>query len=387
MGRDQRGIGRSGCACFQHPAQYRRVPATPERCDGASEPAWRYHPLVRARLPIDTTLLKPGLRLAVGLSGGADSVALLRALAERSGELGLVLHAAHLHHGLRGAEADADLAFCRDLAASLGLPFHEAHVDTAFEAKANPGIGPILAIPPNPLKPSRKQPAVCAIAGSASSWPRAESTPSPPRIPSTIRPRPCSPNSCAGRGPKACRASIQDLKTRKARSSARSWRPLEPRSKPISRELGQPWREDSTNRHLTFTRNRIRHELLPLLETWNPRLREHLSQMAELARDEEAWWQAELARVAPQLILPGRPVRGGGRAAADGLALDVTRSCLARPRPCNAAFCAMPPPNWAPRPILPPPSPSAPWRSPAAPAKKANWPRAFAPSAPTANCA
>jgi tRNA(Ile)-lysidine synthase len=36
-------------------------------------------------LPIDTTLLKPGLRLAVGLSGGADSVALLRALAERSG--------------------------------------------------------------------------------------------------------------------------------------------------------------------------------------------------------------------------------------------------------------------------------------------------------------
>ena len=90
-------------------------------------------------------------------------------------------------------------------------------------------------------------------------------------------------------------------------------------------ELNQPWREDSTNRHLTFTRNRIRHELLPLLEGWNPRLREHLSQIAELARDEEAWWQAEVARVAPQMILPGRPVRGGGRAAADGLALDVTR--------------------------------------------------------------
>ena len=59
------------------------------------------------------------------------------------------------------------------------------------------------------------------------------------------------------------------------------------------RGLGQDWREDSSNRHLTFTRNRIRHELLPLLEGWNPRLREHLAQMAELARDEEAWWQAE----------------------------------------------------------------------------------------------
>jgi tRNA(Ile)-lysidine synthase TilS/MesJ len=65
------------------------------------------------------------MRLAVGVSGGADSVALLRALHERSGPLGLVLHVAHLHHGLRGAEADGDLEFVRALAAELGLPFHE----------------------------------------------------------------------------------------------------------------------------------------------------------------------------------------------------------------------------------------------------------------------
>ena len=86
---------------------------------------------------MDETLLKPGLRLAVGVSGGADSVALLRALKERSGLLGLVLHVAHLHHGLRGSEADADLAFARELAADLGLPFHESRVDTAAEAEAN----------------------------------------------------------------------------------------------------------------------------------------------------------------------------------------------------------------------------------------------------------
>jgi tRNA(Ile)-lysidine synthase len=95
--------------------------------------------------------------------------------------------------------------------------------------------------------------------------------------------------------------------------------------------LGQKWREDSTNRHLTYTRNRIRHELLPLLESWNPRLREHLEQMGTLARDEEAWWQAEVARLAPQLILPGRPVRGGGRAAGEGVALDVTRLAALAP--------------------------------------------------------
>ena len=90
-------------------------------------------------------------------------------------------------------------------------------------------------------------------------------------------------------------------------------------------KIGQPWREDSSNRQLTFTRNRIRHELLPLLETWNPQLREHLAQMASLAREEDTWWRAELARISPQLLLSGRPVRGGGRASGDGLALDVTR--------------------------------------------------------------
>jgi tRNA(Ile)-lysidine synthase len=84
--------------------------------------------------------------------------------------------------------------------------------------------------------------------------------------------------------------------------------------------LNQAWREDSSNRDPTFTRNRLRHELLPVLETWNPRLPEHLAQMALLARDEEAWWQAELARVAPNLILQGRPVRGGGRASGSAAA-------------------------------------------------------------------
>jgi tRNA(Ile)-lysidine synthase len=99
------------------------------------------------------------------------------------------------------------------------------------------------------------------------------------------------------------------------------------------RGLGQDWREDSSNRQLSFTRNRIRHELLPLLEGWNPRLREHLAQMAELAHDEEAWWQAELARLTPQLILPGRPARGGGRTAGEGagVAIEVNRFAALAP--------------------------------------------------------
>jgi len=46
----------------------------------------------------------------------------------------------------------------------------------------------------------------------------------------------------------------------------------------------------------------------------NPRVAEQLAHVAEIARDEENWWEAELQRLLPSLVLPGRPVRGGGRA-------------------------------------------------------------------------
>jgi len=269
-------------------------------------------------LPIDLKLLKPGLRLAVGLSGGADSVALLRALAERSKELGLVLHAAHLHHGLRGEEADADMAFARSLATSLDLPFHEAVVDTGAAAKANARSGK----PGETIEEAarrlrygwfRKLMAsgeVEAVATAHSSDDQAETV-----LAKFLR--------------GAWTEGLSGIHPVVDFPEGRVIRPLLSTSRAeveaYLTALGQQWREDSSNHHLTFTRNRIRHELLPLLEGWNPRLREHLAQMAQLALDEEAWWTGELARIAPQLLLPGRPVRGGGREAAEGFALDVTR--------------------------------------------------------------
>ncbi len=80
------------------------------------------------------------------------------------------------------------------------------------------------------------------------------------------------------------------------------------------RELGQPWREDATNEDTAHTRNRIRHELMPRLAEYNPQIAEQLAHLATIARDEESWWDTELARILPGLVLPGKPVRGGGRA-------------------------------------------------------------------------
>src|SRR5262249_55503228 len=59
----------------------------------------------------------------VAVSGGGDSVGLLRVLHELAPAAGLRLSAAHLDHGVRGESARADAAFVAELAASLGLPF------------------------------------------------------------------------------------------------------------------------------------------------------------------------------------------------------------------------------------------------------------------------
>ena len=274
------------------------------------------------------------MRLAVALSGGADSVALLCVLAARSKELGLVLHAAHLHHGLRGAEADGDLQFCRALAAKLGLPFHEACVDTAREAAANPKSSKAAETgkPAESIEEAARRlryawfrqlmasGEVDAIATAHTLDDQAETV-----LAKFLRG--AWTEGLAGIAPKLETPEGEIVRPLLAATHSELEAYL--------REIGQDWREDSSNRNLAFTRNRIRHELLPLLEGWNPRLREHMAQMAALARDEEAWWQAELARLAPQLLLPGRPVRGGGRAAGggpdSGLAIEASRLAALAP--------------------------------------------------------
>jgi tRNA(Ile)-lysidine synthase len=274
-------------------------------------------------LPLDTSLLTPGLRLAVAVSGGADSVALLRALCSRAAELGLVLHVAHLHHGLRGAEADGDVAFVRELAARLGLPFHESKVDTEAEARAHPESGKAAESIEEAArrlrygwfrqllsKASPHAVALDAVATAHTLDDQAETV-----LAKLLRG--AWTEGLSGIHPKL--DSQEGLILRPLLAVART------EIEAYLHAIGQPWREDATNRHLVFTRNRIRHELLPLLEGWNPQLRGHLAQMAELARDEESWWRAEIAKLAAQLILPGRPVRGGGRAAGDGLAIDCSR--------------------------------------------------------------
>ncbi|HEY3628157.1 MAG TPA: tRNA lysidine(34) synthetase TilS [Terracidiphilus sp.] len=274
--------------------------------------------VARPRIALDETMFRPGMRLAVGLSGGADSVALLRALHDRSREIGLVLQIAHLHHGLRGAEADADRDFCRALAEALALPFYESRVDTAAAARPDSSLGK----PPETIEEAARRlryawfrelmgsGAVEAVATAHTLDDQAETV-----LAKFLR--------------GAWTGGLSGIYPVVRFPEGRILRPLlntmRSEIEAYLRELGQTWREDSSNRHLAFTRNRIRHELLPLLESWNPRLRQHLVQMADLAREEGDWWEPEVERIAAQIVLPGRPVRGGGRAAGEVVAIDVAR--------------------------------------------------------------
>ena len=68
-------------------------------------------------------LLKPGDRVGVAVSGGVDSVALLRLLLELRSELGIVLVVVHFNHKLRGKESDEDEQFVSDLGRVHGVEF------------------------------------------------------------------------------------------------------------------------------------------------------------------------------------------------------------------------------------------------------------------------
>jgi len=252
-------------------------------------------------LGMDKSLVKAGERLCVAVSGGADSVALLVELMEANAgreALGLVLSAAHVHHGLRGAEADGDEAFVRVLCEQLKVPLTVFQVDTAARQKAE---GEGLEEAARELRYKALQGLdVDVIATAHTLDDQAETV-----VMKLLR-------GAWTEGLGGISAVVQGAgKTRLVRPLL-GVRRVEVES--FLRMRGQEWREDSSNRDVTLTRNRVRHELMPMLRGFNPGIDELLANMAFIARDEETHWETEMAKILPQIVLPGKPVRGGGRA-------------------------------------------------------------------------
>lgn len=89
-----------------------------------------------AKTVSEHNMISSGDTVGVGLSGGADSVALLHILATNKDKLGIEkLKAVHVHHGIRGAEADRDLEFSKKLCEKLGVEFKGFNVNIPAEAE------------------------------------------------------------------------------------------------------------------------------------------------------------------------------------------------------------------------------------------------------------
>jgi tRNA(Ile)-lysidine synthase len=250
-------------------------------------------PILRNRI------FHPGQRVAVAVSGGADSVALLLRLLEEQRKLGIVLSVAHVNHGIREAAAE-DADFVARLAAAHALPFH-LHVVDALTAATE--LHESLEEAARNLRYAffrqlLSEGVVDSVATGHTLDDQAETV-----LHKLLRG--AWTEGLSGIFPVlACgQGSILRPFLDNTHADLEEW----------LRSQSRVWLEDPSNRDLTYTRNRIRWQLLPTLRTFNPRIADQLARLATIAADEEAYWQDELARLLPALLLPGRPTRGGGR--------------------------------------------------------------------------
>ena len=272
-------------------------------------------------------LLRASGRVGVAVSGGADSVGLLRILLELRGELGIVLSVVHLNHKLRGGESDADEEFVCGLAGAHGLEVVcESRNVKAYAAEKKLSLEAAA-------REVRYEFFRDALAHGLDRIATAHTLDDQAETVLMKLARGAGTRGMAGIYPEV---SIRHSALSTQHSAKAIVRPLlgtrRERLIEYLGEIGQSWREDSSNRDLRHTRNRVRHGILPRLEeNVNPAVREALAEAAEIARGEEEFWAGEIAR-----LLPGvwkRTDSGGalncGRLAEFGRALRrrVVRAC------------------------------------------------------------
>jgi len=221
---------------------------------------------------IEQHLIEPGDTVIVAISGGADSVALLDILATLD-NLRLTLVPAHLNHLLRGEESDRDEQFVRQIASRYGLTPEVRRVDVAAAAAAK-GLS---------LEEAGREARYAFFRELAGRYGAREIALAHHRDDQAETVLMRLLRGSAGSGLSAIRPRGEDgLLVRPLLVARRG------EIEAYLAMVGLTWREDSSNSDTGFLRNRIRHELLPLLRSYNPRITEGLCQTAEaLARDEE----------------------------------------------------------------------------------------------------
>lgn len=241
---------------------------------------------------------EPGQRVLVAVSGGPDSTALLLILARLRGTLGVELTAAHFDHGLRPPEeAAADAAYVRELAAAVGVPvaFGRGDAGACAEREGRSAEEAARRLRYAFLAAAAAEHGAAAVAAGHTADDQAETV-----LLRVVR----------GTG-------VQGLGGMRARSPwpfpehpYRPWllRPLlglrRAETERYCAAAGVVPRLDPSNLAWTYTRNRLRGQVLPALRAVNPAVDQALRRLAASAR--EAWdvLEAEAARRAPEVLAP-----------------------------------------------------------------------------------
>jgi len=221
-------------------------------------------------------LLKAGDRVGVAVSAGADSVALLRLLLELRKELGIVLSVIHFNHKLRGAEAESDEQFVVGLARQNKLELHRDSGDVeGHAAQKHLSLEAAGREMRYEYFSRLLENGLDRVATAHTLDDQAETV-----LLKMVR----------GAGTRGLAGIYTQLPVDGSKISEKSIvRPLlGTRRRELEaylKALGQGWREDSSNRDLRHSRNRVRHGIMPRLERHlNPAVREILSDVAEIAR-------------------------------------------------------------------------------------------------------
>ncbi len=219
----------------------------------------------------DLQLIAPGSHVILGVSGGADSVALLRFFCGAREAMGLQLRCVHVEHGLRGAESLEDASFVEKLCQELGVDFKLISVGEAIRNVADTHQS---------LEEKARNARYAALYAESEDWEKATGASAIIALAHHLDDNVETIVFNLARG-----TGLDGLRGMAAKRGVLVRPFLGVRREDIEEylaQLGQAYRVDATNADLTYSRNRIRHEALPSLEKVNPQAVKHINQTAEL---------------------------------------------------------------------------------------------------------
>lgn len=220
----------------------------------------------------------PGSHVLVAVSGGADSTALLCFFCEVRETFPLQISCAHMEHGIRGAASVEDMRFVRMLCEKWNVPFYAEQADVPGYARAH-GCGledAARILRYRFLRETAGKIGADCIALAHHQMDQAETL-----LLHAAR-------GCDLRGLCGMRARRGDLIRPLLEETPQSLRQA-------LQERGISWREDESNACEEYARNRIRHQVLPALESVNPGAQAAFGRLARAAQRDEAYFSEEIA--------------------------------------------------------------------------------------------